>query len=73
MSTVQYNLTITQEDDVIYNENVTGVSVEVNNKLQPGQSYNISVSTLTVKGSCNGESAVIMCETSHFTTQGKLL
>ena len=72
MSTVQYNLIITQGDDIIHNANVTGVGVEVIGILQSEQSYTISVSTVTVKGSCNGESAIIMCKTSVSTlTQGK--
>ena len=61
MSQVEYNVTITRDSDIEYTMIVISDNrIRVSNMLQPGASYNVSVSAArTVTGSCGGEPATI--------------
>ena len=65
MSQVEYNVTITRDSDIVHTMIVISDNrIRASNTLQPGASYNVSVSAArTETGSCGGGPATILCQT----------
>ena len=64
MSSVVYDLTVTQGINVVHTVMGAENGTEITGILDPGSYYNISVSARTVNGSCGGEPTTIECVTS---------
>ena len=74
MSSVVYDLTVTQGINVVHTVMGAENGTEITGILDPGSYYNISVSARTVNGSCGGEPTTIEYMTPHIllTTQVSL-
>ena len=61
---VEYMVTITNSSGVVTTSNVSVNRFSGSNILQRGESYNVSVCSKAVGGSCSAEPVTILCEIS---------
>ena len=61
---VAYMVTITNISGVVTTRNVSDNQIDVSDVFQRGKSYNVSVCSKAVGGSCSAELATILCEIS---------
>ena len=61
---VAYMVTITNISGVVATRNVSDNQIDVSDVFQRGESYNVSVCSKAVNGSCSAEPGTTLCEIS---------
>ena len=74
-SPINYSVTVMAVRDsdgmvFVLSHDIEENEIEITNILQPSQNHSISVRARTVKGSCVGVAATIVCETTNNLSPG---